>query len=188
MNDLSFLKEVEQESGERISACYQCYRCTNSCPVLSDMDVLPHRVIRYVMLGEKERVLGSKTIWSCLQCYTCSVRCPNDIHIGHVFDTLRKTSVREQKAQNKDVWKFDELFLDSVRRHGRLYELEAIMRYKLGKMEMKGSMGDAKMGLDMVRKGRINMLPHNIKDKKGLKEIFERVAAGHKGAEGRMHA
>jgi heterodisulfide reductase subunit C len=146
------------------------------------MDILPHRVIRYVLLGEKERALRSKTIWSCLQCYTCSVRCPNDIHVGHVFDTLRKTAVREQKAQNNDVWKFDELFLDSVRKHGRLYELEAIMRYKMGKMEVKGAMGDARMGIDMVRKGRINMLPHNIKDKTGLKKIFERVAAEHKGA------
>ncbi len=180
MNDTSFLKEVEKESGERISACYQCYRCTNSCPVLSDMDILPHRVIRYVMLGEKEKALTSKTIWSCLQCYTCSVRCPNDIHVGHVFDTLRKVAVRENKAQNKDVWKFDELFLDSVRKHGRLYELEAVMRYKMGKMEVKGSMDDAKMGLDMVMKGRINILPHNIKDKKGFKEIFKRIEAEHK--------
>ena len=114
MNDMSFLKEIEKESGERISACYQCYRCTNSCPVLSDMDILPHRVIRYVVLGDKEKVLASKTIWSCLQCYTCSVRCPNDIHVGHVFDTLRKVAIREKKAGSPDVWKFDELFLDSV--------------------------------------------------------------------------
>ena len=180
MNDMSFLKEVEKESGERVSACYQCYRCTNSCPVLSDMDILPHRVIRYVLLGDKEKVLTSKTIWSCLQCYTCSVRCPNDIHVGHVFDTLRKAAVREHKAQNLNVWRFDQLFLDSVRRHGRLYELEAIMRYKMGKMEMKGAIADGKMGFDMVTKGRMNLMPHNIRDKKGIKEIFERVAASHK--------
>jgi heterodisulfide reductase subunit C len=133
-----------------------------------------------VTLGEKEKVLTSKTIWSCLQCYTCSVRCPNDIHVGHVFDTLRKVAVRENKAQNKDVWKFDELFLDSVRRHGRLYELEAVMRYTLGKMDVKGSMGMARMGMDTLMKGRINILPHNIKDKKGLKEIFKRIEAEHK--------
>lgn len=183
MKDTSFLKEVEKESGERVSACYQCYKCTNGCPVLSDMDVLPHRVIRYVLLGEKEKVLRSKTIWKCLGCYTCSVRCPNDIHIGHVFDTLRKVAVREGEVRNPDEWKFDKLFLETVRKHGRIYELEAIMRFKMGKMDVKASMADAKMGLDMVRKGRINIIPHNVKDKKGIKEIFRRVeAAGHEKA------
>ena len=172
MNDGSFLKEVEKESGEKVSACYQCYRCTNSCPVLSEMDVLPHRVIRYTMLGEKERVLQSKTIWSCLQCYTCSVRCPNDIHVGHVFDTLRKIAVREQKVED-DLWKFDELFLDSVRRHGRLYELESMLLYKLRKRDF---FSDTKMGLNMILKGRMGIAPHNIKDRKGIKTIFDRVA------------
>jgi heterodisulfide reductase subunit C len=172
MNDLSFLKEIEQESGEKISACYQCYRCTNSCPVLSDMDILPHRVIRYCLLGEKERVLRSKTIWSCLQCYTCSVRCPNDIHVGHVFDTLRKVAVREKRATESDVWLFDELFVESVRKHGRLYELEAVMRYKLKK---KDFFSDTKMGTNMVRKGRMAIFPHNIKDREGLREIFKKI-------------
>ena len=183
MDDLSFLKEVEKESGEKISACYQCYRCTIGCPVVSDMDIMPHRTIRYVMLGEKERVLRSKTIWSCLQCYTCSVRCPNDIHIGHVFDTLRKVAVREKKAEKQDVWMFDELFVESVRKHGRLYELEAMMRYMLQKRDL---FSNTRVGMDMMKKGRINILPHNIHDKQGMKKIFERVAADHAAAQKSM--
>jgi heterodisulfide reductase subunit C len=172
MDDLTFCKEMERESAEQISACYQCYRCTTGCPALPEMDILPHRVIRYIMLGEKEKVLSSKTIWSCLQCYTCSVRCPNDIHVGHVFDTARKIAVREKKALT-DVWMFDTLFLDSVRRHGRLYEMEAIMRYKLKKKDL---FSDTRMGLDMMRKGRMALLPHNIKDKKGLQRALGRLA------------
>jgi heterodisulfide reductase subunit C2 len=172
MDDLTFLKEMERESNERISSCYQCYRCTAGCPALPEMDILPHRVIRYIMLGDKEKVLSSKTIWSCLQCYTCSVRCPNDIHIGHVFDTARKIAVREKKV-TQDVWTFDTLFLDSVRKHGRLYELEAVMRYKLKK---KDFFSDTKMGLDMVKKGRMAVFPHNIRDRKGLKKAFETLA------------
>ncbi len=182
MDDLSFLKAVEKESGEQISSCYQCYRCTNGCPVVSDMDIMPHRAMRYVMLGDKEKVLRSKTIWTCLQCYTCSVRCPNDIHIGHVFDTLRKVAVRERMAKDKDVWMFDELFVDSVRKHGRLYELEAMRRYMLQKRDL---FSNTRVGMDMMKKGRINILPHNIKDKKGMKEIYERIAADHAAALGR---
>ncbi len=176
MNDLSFLKQIERESGEKVSACYQCYRCTNSCPVLSDMDILPHRVIRYCTLGEKEKVLHSKTIWSCLQCYTCSVRCPNDIHVGHVFDTLRKIAVREAKVVD-DVWTFDRLFLDSVRRHGRLHELESLLLYKLHKRDL---FSDTAMGISMMLKGRMGLLPHNIKGKRAIRDIFDRVAAEKK--------
>lgn len=169
MNDLSFLEEMEKLSQEKISTCYQCYKCTVGCPVVTEMDVYPHRIIRQIILGEREKVLTSKTIWTCLQCTTCSVRCPNDIHIAHVFDTLRKVAVKEGKAAERDTWLFDELFLDSVRKHGRLHEVEAILRYKL---EKKNFFEDTKMGLGMFLKGRMGILPHNIKNRKQVKEIF----------------
>lgn len=172
MKDLVFLNETEKASGEKVSACYQCYRCTVGCPVAVDMDMYPHRIMRYIVLGEKEKVLKSKTIWTCLQCVTCSVRCPNDIDVAHVFDTLRKISVREGMASEKDTWLFDSLFLESVRKHGRLHEIETIMKYKL---EKKDFFSDTKMGMGMFLKGRIGILPHNIKDREGLKEIFKKT-------------
>jgi heterodisulfide reductase subunit C len=172
MNDLRFLKEMEEKTGENIGACYQCYRCTNGCPALPEMDIQPHRMIRYVILGERDRALGSKTIWSCLQCATCSIRCPNDIDIARVFDTLRKIAVSEGKAKDLDTWIFDELFLDSVKKHGRLYEMEAILKYKL---EKKNFFEDTKMGLGMMLKGRMGLFPHNIKDKRGMKALFEKA-------------
>lgn len=174
MNDLSFLNEIENKSGEKVSACYQCYKCTNGCPVAADMDIYPHRIIRHVILGNREKVLRSKSIWTCLQCVTCSVRCPNDIDIAHVFDTLRKIAVKEYKEAEKDTWKFDQYFLDSVQKHGRLYEIETMLRYK---MDKKNLFEDTKMGMSMFLKGRMGILPHNIKDRKALKEMFERIKA-----------
>jgi heterodisulfide reductase subunit C len=171
MNDLGFLKEVESATGENIGACYQCYRCTNGCPALPEMDAQPHQIIRYVILGEREKALTSKTIWSCLQCTTCSIRCPNDIDIARVIDTLRKISVKEGKATDLDTWKFDTFFLESVKKHGRLYEMETIMKYKLAKKDL---FSDTKMGITMMAKGRMGLLPHNIKDKKGMKALFEK--------------
>jgi heterodisulfide reductase subunit C2 len=183
MNDLSFLKALEEESGEKVSACYQCYKCTNSCPALADMDILPHRAIRYCMLGEKEKVLGSKTIWACLQCYTCSVRCPNDIHVGHVLDTLRKIAVRELK-KGDNLWIFNSIFLDNVKKHGRFNESELIARYflKTGEIFSVSEMLDwSKMGWNMILKGRVGITPHNIKDRKGLRAVFETVSETDKG-------
>jgi heterodisulfide reductase subunit C len=172
MDDLGFLHEVEKATGEKVSACYQCYKCTAGCPVVTDMDIYPHRIIRNIILGNKDRVLGSKTIWTCLQCTTCSVRCPNDIDVARVFDALRKISVREGKIAEKDTWRFDEIFLESVQRHGRLNELETILRYKIDKKDL---FSDTMMGMGMLKKGRIGLLPHNIKDRKGIKEIFKKI-------------
>jgi heterodisulfide reductase subunit C len=176
MNDLvngfGFLKEMEQKTGENIGACYQCYRCTNGCPALPEMDFSPHRLIRYVILGQREKALTSKMIWSCLQCTTCSIRCPNDIDIALVIDTLRKIAVKEGKAKDLDTWTFDRYFLDSVKKHGRLYEMETILRYKL---EKKDFFGDTKMGMSMMLKGRMGLLPHNIKDRQGMKALFEKA-------------
>jgi heterodisulfide reductase subunit C2 len=178
MNDLSFLTEMEKASGEKISGCYQCYRCTIGCPVANEMDMYPHRLIRHIVLGDRDRALASKAIWTCLQCVTCSVRCPNDIDVAHVFDTLRKISVGEHKEAEKNTWKFDQYFLESVRKHGRLHEVEAVLRYKA---DRKNFFEDARMGMGMFLKGRMGILPHNIKDRKQLKEIFKRIADGKPG-------
>jgi heterodisulfide reductase subunit C len=175
MDNLEFLHETEKASGENISTCYQCYKCTNGCPVAAEMDIPPHRIIRHIILGNKEKVLTSKSIWTCLQCITCSVRCPNDIDVARVFDTLRKISVTEHCEADKDTWLFDSFFLDSVRKHGKLHELEAIMNYKLAKRDL---FSDAKMGIGMFLKGRMGILPHNIRGREALKEMFEKIEGG----------
>lgn len=172
MDDLSFLNELERTSGEAVSACYQCYKCTNGCPVAQEMDIHPHRVIRHIILGDREKVLTSQSIWICLQCVTCSVRCPNDIDIARVFDTLRKIAVTEGLAAEKDTWTFDTLFLESVRKHGRLCEMETMVKYKLAKKDL---FSDTKMGMHLLLKGRMGLFSHNIKGRKQMKEIFRKI-------------
>jgi len=172
MDDLTFLNQIEKLSGEKISTCYQCYKCTAGCPVATEMDIYPHRIVHHIILGDREKVLKSKTIWTCLMCITCSVRCPNDIDIAHVFDTLRKVAVKEHTEAETDTWRFDKLFLDSVAKHGRLHEIETILKYKL---EKKDLFSDTKMGIGMFLKGRMGILPHNIKDRKQLRKIFKKA-------------
>jgi len=172
MDNLEFLHETEKASGEKISICYQCYKCTNGCPVATEMDIVPHRIIRHIILGNKEKVLTSKGIWTCLQCITCSVRCPNGIDVARIFDTLRKVAIEEKKAADTNSWRFSELFLESVEKHGRLAEMETLLRYKL---EKDGFFADTKAGAGMLLKGRMGILPHNIKGMKQLREMFKKV-------------
>ncbi|MCX8111315.1 MAG: 4Fe-4S dicluster domain-containing protein [Syntrophorhabdaceae bacterium] len=168
----NFLKEITVRSREQISACFQCYRCTNGCPVAERMDIYPHRIMRYIQLGEREKVLSSKGLWECLMCNTCSIRCPNDIDVARVFETLRKVASEEGVTADDRIWGFDRLFLESIRHHGRLYELGTILNYKLQKKEF---FKDAKMGITMMLKGRMGILPHRVKDKRHIKEVFERI-------------
>jgi hypothetical protein len=72
----------------------------------------------------------------------------------------------------KDIRLFDNLFLESIKARGRLYELEVLMKYKIAKKDI---LSDTKMGIDMIFKGRMGILPHNIKDRKTLKTIFKKI-------------
>jgi heterodisulfide reductase subunit C len=89
-------KQIEKLSGEKISACFQCEKCTNGCPLTFAMDILPHRVMHGIHLGLADEIINSDTIWVCASCETCTTRCPNEIDIAHVMDTLRQISAKRE--------------------------------------------------------------------------------------------
>jgi heterodisulfide reductase subunit C len=99
------VRRVEEISGQKLYACYQCGKCTAGCPMTDDMDILPNQVIRYLQLG-MEDVLDSKTIWICASCFTCGVRCPHGIDISKVMEALRQITLRKN-IDNIDVSKID---------------------------------------------------------------------------------
>jgi len=138
------------------------------------MDIMPNQVMRMIQFGLWEELLRSKTIWICASCQTCTARCPNDIDIAHVMDTLRQMS-REAgvPAGGEKIVKFHEAFLDSVRRHGRLFELGMVGRYKLSSFDF---FGGAKIGMEMVKKGKLKFLPPGIKGKREIREMFDKVS------------
>lgn len=146
-----------------VSECYQCYRCANGCPVADDMDITPHGIIGCIIRGHHEKALSSGSIWTCVQCLTCSSRCPNGIEFACVSEALLRLSATSGLKSGKQVRRFDKLFIESVVSHGRFYELGVILRYRLYKNEFRE---DVFMGLDMLKKGRIGIFPHNIRNKK----------------------
>jgi len=75
---MDLLAKVEELSGEKLYACYQCGKCSAGCPMVEEMDLLPNQVILYVMRGN-EKVLEAKTPWVCAQCYQCGTRCPREV-------------------------------------------------------------------------------------------------------------
>ena len=174
--DGRFLDSVQQKSGEKVDACYQCRKCTNGCPLAFEMDLMPNQVMRAVQLGLRDEVLGSKTVWLCASCQTCTTRCPNDIDIAHLMDSLRQLSLEGGVAvAEPNVVKFHKAFLDSVRKHGRVFELGMVGKYKVVARDL---FGGARVGKEMLKKGKLKLLPANIKGKAEVRRMFDKPRKG----------
>ena len=156
----------------KVQDCFQCQKCSAGCPVVFAMDHKPNQVMQMVSLGMKERLLACRTIWVCTSCYTCSTRCPNHIDIAGVMDWLRQTALREGVVPaEKGVPFFHAAFLESIRSHGRVHELSMLARYK---MKTHRYFEDMKLGWKMFAKGKLRILPSNIKGRKEVAGLFTR--------------
>ena len=171
-----FRKQVEDLSREKISACFQCEKCTNGCPLTFAMDIAPHKLMRSILFGLRNEVLQSDTIWVCASCETCTTRCPNDIDIAHVMDTLRQLSSRQiVKDSQKNVPLFHSAFLTSIRWYGRLHEMTMVVNYALKSEGISGLVKQANMGVEMMRKGKIKLLPSRFRAGRQVKNIFRQA-------------
>ncbi len=92
-----FVRKVEELSGQKLLACYQCGKCSAGCPAASEMDILPNQVIRYAQLGLKDELLSASSVWVCASCYTCNVRCPKGIKIAEVMEAVRQVLLRKRR-------------------------------------------------------------------------------------------
>ena len=93
---LELRKTVEEISGENIFKCYQCGKCSATCPVVDSMDMAPNKVIRLVQTGDVE-VLNQNTFWVCAACFTCSARCPRSVDIAKIMEGLRNVKLRNKQ-------------------------------------------------------------------------------------------
>ncbi|MDD5204850.1 MAG: 4Fe-4S dicluster domain-containing protein [Desulfobacterales bacterium] len=168
----TFLKEVNDRiDGVPIQRCFHCRKCTAGCPVAFAMDYNPNAVIKMIQMGMKEQVLGSSTIWLCASCETCGTRCPNDVDIARMMDTLREMAIEEGvSAGEKNIVKFHEAFLSSIKMGGRINEPMMLVQYKLKSGDLFSDLG---LGLSMFMKGKIKPVSPRTKDMKSVREIFK---------------
>jgi heterodisulfide reductase subunit C len=98
--DPEFKYEIAaRPGGENIKKCFACGTCTAGCPVFQvEHAYNPRKIIHMILLGMREQVLSSKTIWLCSQCYTCSANCPQEVNFSDIMFTLRDMAVKEGYA------------------------------------------------------------------------------------------
>ncbi len=168
-----FSSRVAAEGGESLNRCFQCGKCSAGCPISYEMDLTPIRVIQAVRLGQKDKVLNSRTIWLCASCETCSTRCPREVDIAKLMDALRIIARKERvPAAIPQVPIFSSTMLGLIKVLGRTYELGIVAIMKLRTMELTK---DVKLGIKMLSKGKLKLFPSFVRNS-NVRKIFARVA------------
>lgn len=179
----TFLEEVIAKTpgdDPRLTMCIQCGTCGGSCPSGADMDYSPRELFAMIDANMRKEVLRSNTPWYCVSCYYCMVRCPQDIHITDIMYTLKRMAIQEglyQESSVKDASDFSETFIDFVENHGRSFELGLATRYHLRHHPLNAVRMATGMGLDLFRKGRMNLRPTSIENIEQLQAILKEAKA-----------
>ena len=166
--------QISDRTFQDVSLCYQCGKCSAGCPIRYYMDIAPNKVVRLIQLGYYEEALKSETPWLCAGCLTCSTRCPKEFDLAKFMDAVRETAIEKGvEVKQKNILKFHEAFLDQIRKHGRSYEVGLVAEYKMKTLDLLQDV-DSSPGLFL--KGKLGIFPHNIEDRKGIKEIFKKTS------------
>ncbi|MEJ2716744.1 MAG: 4Fe-4S dicluster domain-containing protein [Deltaproteobacteria bacterium] len=82
-------------SREDLYECYQCARCTGSCPAMEVAPAIGPRetILRCLNLGHQQ-VVEDERLWLCCTCHVCEDRCPQKIPITDLLVALRNSAAR----------------------------------------------------------------------------------------------
>jgi len=173
MVETSYSQEIAAKSRQNISLCYQCKKCASGCPVSDIMEQQNYELLRLILWNRRDAVLASNTPWVCVSCKTCSARCPNGIDIARVFDVVKEEVIDSRlPISERKIAVFNAAFLRMVRQYGRAFEmgLFGIYKFKTGTF-----LQDARLGLEFIKRSKLNFLPHRINRIGEIRRIFDRT-------------
>jgi ferredoxin len=88
--DPNLITELEQYGLKDANKCYNCGNCTAICDLVTAEHTFPRKFVRYVQLGQREKILNSTEPWLCYYCGDCSTRCPRGADPGETMMVLRR--------------------------------------------------------------------------------------------------
>jgi heterodisulfide reductase subunit C len=182
------VKEVMERSDQNLLACYQCRRCAAGCPVGEETGyVTPDRLIRMVILGDRENALSNQLVWRCVSCYTCGTRCPNDIQTARITETIKKMAKEARLEPLKPkVAHFHDIYVKAAVRWGRINEMEFMSFYQLKnslkdlkRMKFKAIYNEVtcmtKLGLAMLMRKRLHFGFQSAKGRGEIKRLYKKA-------------
>lgn len=171
-----FGREVMSVPGcEQLESCIQCGTCSGVCPLSIYMDHSPRQVMAMTRSDFKKEVLASVTIWLCASCYACTVECPRNIRITDIMYELKQRAIHEGVYPKRfPIPVLAKEFYKMAYKRGRVTEnfLATIMFLKTNWM---AAVGQWKLGLGLLTRGRFPLKYEGIKRKDELNRMMEVV-------------
>jgi heterodisulfide reductase subunit C len=131
---------------------------------------------RMVLMGRHQEVFESKTFILCSACYTCSLRCPRGLPLTEVMANLKQVAAKQNMARYKSSILFYKNFVNSIRRHGRVNEMEFMTLYFMGMKNPMLPLNFTRLGLRLMDKRKIPLeVPRFSNFPKPLEPIFKKV-------------
>ncbi|MCK5717871.1 MAG: hypothetical protein KAH77_10315 [Thiomargarita sp.] len=96
-NNQTALRNLEIATGETISDCYQCGKCTAGCP--ASMDPSPSLLIHLLKLGLFNQAISAESVWDCMSCLTCSERCPKNVNPAAIIEGLKRIHLNNMDSE-----------------------------------------------------------------------------------------
>ena len=140
-----------------VQACIQCGTCTASCPNEFAMDLTPRRLWRMVLMGQEEEIFESKTFILCSSCYYCTLRCPRGLPLTRAMAALKQVAAARALPGYRQSTLFYKNFMESVRRHGRVREMEFMTLYFIGMKNPLLPLRFAGLGMRLMGKGKVRI-------------------------------
>ena len=144
------------------------------------MDMLPNQLVRLVQLGHIDKAMRSAAVWQCVSCMTCTTRCPKLVDCAGILDVLRQFSVEWDviSPEHRRTAIFQQAFLDNIRRHGRVAELNLVGEFKtrgfLHDLNIPHLFKDALLAPQLFRRGKLRFMPGKVRDCGVVERIFQR--------------
>ncbi|MCP4720883.1 MAG: heterodisulfide reductase [Desulfobacteraceae bacterium] len=174
VNNDQLLAEIKTVK-EMIQTCIQCGTCTASCPNTEFMDITPRHMWRLLLADHAQELFSSKSFTMCSSCYYCTLRCPRGLELTCAMGLLKQAASKFELKQFQRSSLFYKAFLASVKKHGRVQEMEFMTNYFVSMKNPVIPFGYASLGLKLLAKGKIRPeFPSLGKGK--LDGLFKKVA------------
>ena len=88
--DPNLMKNLEGFGLKDAKKCMQCGNCTAVCPLSTQDNTFPRKLIKYAQMGLDDKILASPEPWLCYYCGECSDTCPRGADPGEAMMSMRR--------------------------------------------------------------------------------------------------
>lgn len=88
--DPTLIHDLKAFGLQDANKCYNCGTCTAICNLSTPESPFPRKMVRYIQLGQRDKILNSTEPWLCYYCGDCSTKCPRGADPGETMMVLRR--------------------------------------------------------------------------------------------------